>query len=253
MTLKALMFGSIGTLCSTSDLQLAGYNRAFSRAGLDWSWDRGTYETLLSVTGGKQRLPHYAALKGLDLPDDAVIDRIHRDKTDYLTHALRPGECSARPGVARLIRDATAHGIKLAFVTTTERQNINALAAALDDQLSLSDFAVITDRDMVQAEKPDPEVYRLALSALSCHPNEVIAIEDTAACLDAAVEAGIRCIATPHAYSLEQSFDRALAVLTHLGEEDQHGLLLQGQEVRVAGRVTIAQLQRVTREEAAYA
>ncbi|MFT7179418.1 MAG: phosphoglycolate phosphatase-like HAD superfamily hydrolase, partial [Oceanospirillaceae bacterium] len=38
MTTKAILFGSIGTLVETSELQRRAFNQAFSEAGLDWNW-----------------------------------------------------------------------------------------------------------------------------------------------------------------------------------------------------------------------
>jgi len=35
---KAILFGSIGTIVETSELQLKSFNQAFSEAGLDWNW-----------------------------------------------------------------------------------------------------------------------------------------------------------------------------------------------------------------------
>ena len=36
---KAILFGSIGTLVETSELQRTAFNQAFSEAGLDWTWN----------------------------------------------------------------------------------------------------------------------------------------------------------------------------------------------------------------------
>ena len=35
---KAILFGSIGTIVETSELQRKSFNQAFSEAGLDWNW-----------------------------------------------------------------------------------------------------------------------------------------------------------------------------------------------------------------------
>ena len=39
MTFKAILFGSIGTLAETSDLQRNAFNEAFKISGLNWFWD----------------------------------------------------------------------------------------------------------------------------------------------------------------------------------------------------------------------
>lgn len=50
--MTALLFGSIGTIADTSELQREAFNAAFLRHGLDWSWDRATYRALLTTAGG---------------------------------------------------------------------------------------------------------------------------------------------------------------------------------------------------------
>jgi phosphoglycolate phosphatase-like HAD superfamily hydrolase len=56
MTVKAILFGSIGTLVETSDFQRRAFNQAFAQAGLDWNWDTETYVRLLKKSGGQQRI-----------------------------------------------------------------------------------------------------------------------------------------------------------------------------------------------------
>ena len=43
MKYKALLFGSIGTLIESSDIQRNSFNQAFNEAGLDWYWDEQDY------------------------------------------------------------------------------------------------------------------------------------------------------------------------------------------------------------------
>ena len=49
MTYKSLLFGSIGTIIETSELQRESFNEAFKEAGLDWYWDQEDYRLLLSL------------------------------------------------------------------------------------------------------------------------------------------------------------------------------------------------------------
>ena len=45
--MKAIIFGSIGTLVETSDIQRQSFNQAFKEIGLDWYWDKNNYKNLL--------------------------------------------------------------------------------------------------------------------------------------------------------------------------------------------------------------
>ena len=217
MTKTALMFGSIGVLVETSDLQRRAYNQAMREAGLDWQWDEETYADLLTQTGGKERLAHLAAATGANLSQDA-IDGIHARKTEIAGALMALEGVALRPGVATLAWLAKGRGMKLAFVTTTYQSNIDAVFAAAGDALSPQDFDHIASRDHVARGKPAPDAYLAALEALSVAPQDALAIEDTAISVMAAKRAGIEVVATPGAITANQDFWQADLVVGQIGQ-----------------------------------
>ena len=62
---KAIIFGSIGTLAETSDIQRKSFNQAFKEINLNWYWSKNEYKTLLEKSGGENRLANYAKLKDI--------------------------------------------------------------------------------------------------------------------------------------------------------------------------------------------
>ena len=62
---KAILFGSIGTIVETSELQLRSFNQAFSEAGLDWNWSIEEYQTMLKKSGGRNRINDFANQHGV--------------------------------------------------------------------------------------------------------------------------------------------------------------------------------------------
>ena len=58
--MKAIIFGSIGTLVETSDIQRQSFNQAFKEIGLDWYWDKNNYKNLLKKSGGRNRVEYFA-------------------------------------------------------------------------------------------------------------------------------------------------------------------------------------------------
>ena len=56
MKKAAVLFGSIGSIVESSDIQRRAYNQALREAGLSWEWDLDTYAELLTQAGGKERL-----------------------------------------------------------------------------------------------------------------------------------------------------------------------------------------------------
>ena len=45
--MSAVLFGSIGSVVETSEVQRAAFNEAFQKHGLDWQWTRDEYQALL--------------------------------------------------------------------------------------------------------------------------------------------------------------------------------------------------------------
>ena len=67
MLKTALIFGSIGTVMETSDVQRRAYNQALKEAGLNWDWTREIYAELLNQSGGQERLAMLASATGTTL------------------------------------------------------------------------------------------------------------------------------------------------------------------------------------------
>jgi HAD superfamily hydrolase (TIGR01509 family) len=95
---------------------------------------------------------------------------------------------------------------KLALVTTTARENVDALLDGLDD-VSAEEFDVIIDAASV--EDPKPDKYTLALQTLGVDTGTAVAIEDNVIGLASAKAAGVRRIAFPNANTADRVFDAA--------------------------------------------
>jgi len=70
---KAILFGSIGTIVETSELQLRSFNQAFSEAGLDWNWSIEEYQTMLKKSGGRNRINDFANQCGIKVNASELI------------------------------------------------------------------------------------------------------------------------------------------------------------------------------------
>jgi HAD superfamily hydrolase (TIGR01509 family) len=216
MTLEAILFGSIGTLVETSDLQRRAFNRAFTEAGLDWNWSIGTYKMLLAKSGGRKRIQDYAIQQGIDV--DAK--KIHQLKTEIFDDFMADGNLPLRLGVNDVIQFAIKTNIKLAFVTSTSQANIDTVLSALSSQIKRDDFAFIGNDAMVTKPKPSSEIYTKALYNLELLPQNCIAVEDTETSMQAALTARIRCIAFPGTYAIMQDFNGALLTTSCLTPDD---------------------------------
>ncbi|CAN0601997.1 unnamed protein product, partial [Ectocarpus sp. 12 AP-2014] len=190
--MKAILFGSIGAVVETSEMQRAAFNQAFEKHGLSWVWERDAYKTMLRDSGGVSRIAQYAESQGLEVDAKAI----HATKTVLFQDALKSSTRSARQGVIDTCHVANSNGLKLGFVSTTSRASLLLTLNNLND-LNPDQFDLITADDCGVPSKPDPAIYYLALKKLGVEARDAIAIEDNPAGVEAAADAGIKVIAFP--------------------------------------------------------
>ncbi len=210
--MTALFLGSISTLADTSETQRNAFNAAFAAHGLDWNWDRDTYQAMLATAGGRNRIAAYAGERGVAVDADAV----HATKSQLFQERLAETGAQARAGVVDTIGAVRSDGGPVALVTTTSRANVDALLTALAGQVSASDFDVVITADDVTQAKPHPAAYELALSRLGVAAADGIAVEDNVDGVAAAVAAGLRCVAFPNGNTAGHDFSAAVSVADHL-------------------------------------
>ncbi len=67
-------------------------------------------------------------------------------------------------------------------------------------------------------KKPDPAIYLFAAKKLELDPARCLVIEDSRNGLLAATRAGMHCVVTQSAYTVEEDFSEAAAVYPELGD-----------------------------------
>ncbi|TDU32380.1 HAD superfamily hydrolase (TIGR01509 family) [Panacagrimonas perspica] len=231
MTLQALLLDVDGTVADTERHgHRPAYNRAFRKLGLGFRWGPKLYRKLLEQPGGKERLLHYvnhykpelglhAAAYAAD--PHAWVREVHALKSHYFQRYLRKGQVPLRPGVARLIREADAAGLRVALVSNASRASLKpVLRYGLGEELADRIDLIVSGED-VKRKKPAPDTYLLALAKLGLGARECVALEDSAMGLRAAVAAGVPTIVTTNANTEGDDFSSAIMVLDGCGEPDQ--------------------------------
>jgi HAD superfamily hydrolase (TIGR01509 family) len=243
-TLQALIFDVDGTLAETEELHRRSFNETFRQHGLDWNWDESLYAKLLQTTGGKERMVRYVAdyvPHQRDVLDN--LSALHKAKTKNYLSMLQQGALALRPGVARLIHEARARGLKLAIATTSNPQNVKALLVGAFGDDSPNWFTIAAG-DVAPKKKPSPDVYYQALEAMDVGPGNAVAFEDSSNGLQAALAAGLVVVATPSRFLADENLDGALSVVSDLGEPDQPSHSIAGARF-VKGYVDVDGLESV--------
>jgi HAD superfamily hydrolase (TIGR01509 family) len=203
--MPALLLGSISTVADTSELQRQAFNQAFAEHGLDWRWDQDQYRAMLTGNGGQARIAGYAQSLGQAVDAKAV----HETKSRIFQESLAEGGLAPRDGVVDAVKSAKDRGWKVGLVTTTSPGNVSALLGALTPQLSAGDFDLIVDASSVQKPKPDKAAYVFALEQLGEAPDACVAVEDNVGGVQAAVAAGVPCVAFPNENTADGDFTAA--------------------------------------------
>ena len=221
--MPSILFGSIGTIADTSELQREAFNRAFQTHGLDWNWSQDQYARLLERSGGADRIAAYAQSRGENVDATAV----HQTKSEHFRASLAESDLQPRPGVVEAMRESRASGYRVALVTTTSKENVSALLQALAPDVESSAFDLLVDSSDVDRPKPADAAYRFALERLGEREDGCVAIEDNLSGVQAATAAGLTCVAFPNQNTAAHSFGDADRQVDHLSFSELRDLIPQ--------------------------
>ena len=200
--IKAILFGSIGTIIETSEIQRASFNQAFLEKGLDWYWSKETYKKLIKKSGGSKRIKDFAKKNQVNINSNLLREK----KTEIFNKKLKTEKIPPREGVIEIIEYAKSHNVKIGLASTTSTDNINALFTTVSNVIYKNDFDFIGSRTVVDKPKPEPDIYFKAIRSLGINSKECVAIEDSYESALSAYKTNIKCIAFPGAYHMDDDF-----------------------------------------------
>jgi beta-phosphoglucomutase-like phosphatase (HAD superfamily) len=119
--------------------------------------------------------------------------------------------------VERLIAGLAAAGVPMAVASSSTLAEIGAVTGALGLDGVLRGVA---SGEEVTWSKPAPDVYLLAVERLGAGPAGVVAIEDSATGVAAAVAAGLVCVAVRTAITHGHDFGPAALIVSSLEDLD---------------------------------
>ena len=213
---KAIIFGSIGTVLETSDIQRKSFNKAFKKFGLNWYWSKNKYKKLLKMSGGENRLSNYAKKKNIKIN----TLKLRNLKTKFFNNYLKKNKLEPRAGVTNVIKFCKKNNIKLGFASSTSINNINSIFFALENTIKKKDFDFIGNSKLVSKKKPYPDIYKVALKKFDLSSKECLAIEDTEESMKSALSAKIICIAFPGKLHEKEKFKGSYKITKKLINKD---------------------------------
>jgi HAD superfamily hydrolase (TIGR01509 family) len=177
---------------------------------------------MLEKSGGQKRIADYAGSVGQIVDAQAI----HRSKSEFFQKSLAESQVLPRLGTVETIQGAKSKGLKLGLITTTSQENISLLIEALHPSIQATDFDLIVDASNVERPKPDKAAYTFALERLCEKPDDCIAIEDNLGGIEAAIAAGLDCVAFPGENTAHHNFEKAQYRVNRLDFDELQKFLL---------------------------
>lgn len=94
----------------------------------------------------------------------------------------------AFPGTADLLRAVSKRGARVMLATSSKEEDLEALRAEIGADDAIDD---VVHGDMVQASKPAPDIFAVALEKLDLAPEQTLVVGDTRWDLEAAARVGL--------------------------------------------------------------
>ena len=209
-----------GTILETEDYHRRAYNALFRELNLSREWSEEDYKARLATMGGAK---FDEILKWLSPPVEnhgETCRKLYARKTelyvDLVVDALDREELALRPGVKSLFKEVIGSGVGLAVGSACVKWAAEkVLEASLGEEL-VSSLETVCAGDDVEAKKPDPQVYLLVAQRCGVEPRNCFVIEDTRHGMEAAHNAGMRCLVTPSKLAKGDVFQGAAGELESL-------------------------------------
>ena len=206
--LKSVIFDMDGVLVDSEPMHARANVLALKEFGLDMP-----YEYYLSFAGTTKYNMMSIIIRehGLDATPEmlcAAADR-HNDII------FRKDGYTEIKGAAELVRSIRAAGLSLAVASSSPYRDINSVLDYFDIHNCFD--VIISGFDEHIPPKPSGDIYMRALKLLDISADEAVAIEDTTVGIQAARNAGIRCMAYHNPASGIQDYSYAEAVIEDFG------------------------------------
>jgi HAD superfamily hydrolase (TIGR01509 family) len=189
-TIRSAIFDMDGVLTDSEPLINAAAIEMFREKGLhvrsqDFQPFIGTGED--RYIGGVAELYRFP----LDL---AVAKR----RTYEIYLALVPKQLKAFPGASELVERCRKAGLRLAVASSADRVKVAANLVKIE--LPVETWDGVVSGESVLVKKPAPDIFLQAARILTLPPSECVVIEDAVNGVQAAVAAGMRCVAVAQTF-----------------------------------------------------
>ncbi|MDI4648463.1 beta-phosphoglucomutase [Cohnella hashimotonis] len=205
--IKAAIFDLDGVLVDTAHYHYLAWRRVAER--LDIPFTEADNERLKGVS--RSQSLEYVLQKGKEsMHADEKREWAARKNAWYLEYLSALNESHLLPGARAYVAWLKKAGVRIGLGTSSKN------AGVILERLRIQDwFDAAVDGSMVAQTKPDPEVFLKCAHLLHVRPECCLVLEDSTAGIQAAKNAGMKCIGIGDKHVLTEA-DRVVSGLQEL-------------------------------------
>ncbi len=194
--IKALVFDFDGLMVDTETPAYDAWEEIYQEYGCTLPLE--VWAAVLGGSGNEfDACAYLAEQSGQAIDADAIKERRGQRKLELVAAK------ELLPGILDAIVLAKQRGLKLAVASSSPSSWV---VPHLDRLEVTTYFDTVVTGDQVTRVKPDPEIYRTAVTCLDIEPREALAIEDSFNGLQAAKAAGLSCVVVPNVFTQHLDF-----------------------------------------------
>jgi HAD superfamily hydrolase (TIGR01509 family) len=203
--INAVIFDLDGLLADTEKLHFTAYKTVFSELGIELS-DEEYADHWIRCGQGTDA---FVAKRNLTADPNFV----RREKA-RLYKKLVSSSAKPMPGARELL--CSLQGRKLmALATSSHPKDAHAVLKALDFE---DFFSYVAAKNSVERVKPYPDIFLHVAKEINTLPENCLVVEDAEKGILAADAAGMKSIAVPNRYTMNNDFSKATLVVKSLEE-----------------------------------
>ncbi len=185
-TIKACLFDLDGVVVDTAKYHFIAWRALADELGFEFTLEDN--ERLKGVSR-MQSLEILLEIGGLQFSDQEKQAMAEKKNALYVSYIEKMTPEEVLPGVEEFLRELRNIGIRTALGSASKN------APMILDRIQLTPlFDAVVDGNLITEAKPNPEVFLKGAEALGIVPAECVVFEDAIAGIEAARNAGMRCV-----------------------------------------------------------
>jgi beta-phosphoglucomutase len=186
MHTKACIFDLDGVIVDTAKYHFLAWKRLAEQLGITFTEEdnerlkgvsrMASLDIILEI--GKKKLDESSKLKYATLKNNWYIEYINKMTPDEIL-----------PGCIQFIKELRNAGVRIALGSASKNTPLILERVGIREL-----FDAVADGNNISKAKPDPEVFLKAAEMLDIEPSDCVVFEDAVAGVQAALNAGMRCI-----------------------------------------------------------